>query len=85
MGSSVVQPGAAWSERLSVSDVGMIVRDLFTGEKAGANTVVRSQGPMGIYEYSASALNSLLVRMVSVSLVCLKTGRFPVMNPRSLG
>lgn len=58
VGSSVVQPGAAWSERLSVSDVGMIVRDLFTGEKAGANTMVRSQGPMGIYEYSASALNS---------------------------
>jgi hypothetical protein len=56
--SSVVQPGATWSERLSTSDAAMIIRDLLAGEMVRTNTVVRSQGPMGIYEYSTARVNT---------------------------
>ncbi len=58
MASSVVQPGATWSERLSTSDAAMIIRDLFAGETVRTNMVVRSQGPMGIYEYSTARANA---------------------------
>jgi len=56
--SSVVQPGASWSERLSTSDAAMIIRDLFAGETVRTNTLVRSQGPMGIFEYSTTRANT---------------------------
>ncbi len=56
--SSVVQPGASWSERVSTSDAAMIMRDLFAGETVRTNTLVRSQGSMGIYEYSSARANS---------------------------
>jgi hypothetical protein len=56
--SSVVQPGATWSERLSTSDAAMIIRDLIAGEMVRTNTQVRSQGPMGIYEFSTARANT---------------------------
>ena len=56
--SSVIQPGATWSERLSTSDAAMIIRDLIAGKTVWTNTMVSSHGPMGIYEYSTARANT---------------------------
>ncbi|KAF5083069.1 hypothetical protein KHC33_11010 [Methanospirillum sp. J.3.6.1-F.2.7.3] len=56
--SSVVQPDATWSERMSTSDTATIIRDILSGGTVQTNTMVKSQGPMGIFEYSTAMSNS---------------------------
>jgi len=55
--SSVIRPEKSWSESLFTSDMATIARSLITGESVQTKTLVKSQGPMGIFEHSDALSN----------------------------